>query len=374
MVDAPESGKAGTKKTAEEAYDEIAAREGFDENGDDLPVVDESPEDDEPLLAGEDDNEDGHEETVASEEAEGEEVQPPDPEDEAPVTETATGADGLLEAPHTWPKEWKDAYNQIDSPEVRKAVHDMTGHMNRAFSQRMMELSETRREYEGLSRSLAPHMERLQRGGLTPEMAVSRALGWDAHIQRDPVQGWLDYGKALGIDPAQVLQAQQRETRYMTPTERAIMEANQGVEQRLEANERRVNDWFAQQQEREARERQARATVTLQRFMTEKDDAGNLKHPHVDLVAGVMTRLIDGPDPAASTLEEAYEMAAANNPQIKAAREKIRKATQVRGAQEKVKKVRKASGGIVGKAGKPAKPAKTFEERAAENYDKIANG
>jgi hypothetical protein len=373
MEKAPHSGKA-LKEQAEKLYDEIADREGLDEYGDDIPDVDDDPEADDPVLA-EDDN-DGDE---IRDEPVGEDDSPGDEEDAETVAKTKndvpTPSQGAgPEAPHTWPQEWKDAYNQIDSVEVRQAVHEMTGHMNKAFTQRMTELSEMRRDQEAITRAMTPHAERLQRAGIAPDVAVARALGWDAHISKDPVQGWLDYGKALGIEPAQVLQAQQAETRYMTPAERQVMEQTQGITQRLEANERRVAQWMESQQQRENSEREARAKHTLLRFMNAKDDAGNLLHPHVDQVAGVMTRLIEAN--AAPDLEAAYTMAAANNPQIREAREKLRKANQVKGAQEKANKVRKASkSGIVAKGGgKPGKSPRTTEQIVSANYDKIANG
>lgn len=373
---APQSGKA-MKEAAEAAYDDLAKEHGIDEHGDEIPV-DDDVEDDGPLLEGEDEDNDGDDDQPVVDEADDDEPgesegDSEDQEAEEPAAAEAAGDDDLA-APHTWKQEWKDAYDQIKSPEVRKAIHELSGHMNRAFTQRMTQLSDTRKEFQNMERVITPHAERLQRAGMTPEMAIGRALGWDAHISADPVQGWLDYGKALGINPNEAIKTQVDETRFMTPTERTMMEQNQTLAQRLEANESRLGQYLAEQQQRDTATRTANAEQTLQTFMNAKDDAGNLLHPHVEMVAGVMTRLIDGN--VADDLDQAYEMAAVTHPTIKAARAKTRKATQVRGAQVKAAQVRKASkSGIVGKGGgKAPKAAKSFEDRALENYDKIANG
>lgn len=366
---APGPGKA-SQIAAEKAYDELAAERGIDEHGDEIPEVD----DDESAL-----------EEVAESEVEEvneveEEEQPPEAEEaaeeieEEASSETEPPSEELKPAPHTWRQEWKEAYDKIQDPTIRNAIHELTGHMNKAFSERMSEFAQAKRDTEGIKRALGGHADRLQRAGISPEVAISRALGWDDYMQRDPMKGWLDYGKALGIDTAKVLQEQQQETQYLTPTERMIQEQNAALAKRVEATERMTAQFQARQQQQTAQERQAQAYQVLQDFMNVKDDAGNYAHPHVDKVAPLMTRLIE--NGVVDDLESAYAMAAANNPEIAEAQAKARKAAQIRSSQKTAAKVRKASkSGIVGKGtakGQP-KAVRSTEDQVKAAYDKIAN-
>lgn len=362
-------------EAAEKAYDEIAEREGIDEHGDE--IVDVAEDDESALQTTEeivDDDEIAGEEPTRSEEQEA--VEPQEAQEAGTEERGEAGSGELRPPPHTWSQEWKDAYNKITDPTVREAVHQTMGNMNKAFSQRMTEFAQAKRENEGLRNAMTPHVNRLQRAGLTPEMAVSRALGWDQYIQQDPVKGLLDYGKALGVDLAAAVQEQQKaNTQYLTPTERAIQEQNEALAARIEATERNYAQWQAQNAQADATQRQAKAVNMLQHFMNAKDSAGNLTHPHVEMVAPMMTRLIE--NGVTADLEEAYQMAAANNPDLRRARENTRKAQQVRESQRKAKKVRQASrSGIVAKGtsrGQP-KAARSTESQVSAAYDKIANG
>ena len=362
------SGKA-MLEAASDAYDDLAEKYNIDENGDErVEIDDDEPAlDDEPAVARDSDDEEP--EAVEPQQAQETGAEERGAEAEPISTE-------LKPPPHAWREEWKQAYNKINDPVVRNAVHEVMGNMNKAFSQRMTEFAQSKRDTEGIRNAVAPHANRLQRAGISPDMAVSRALGWDQYIQQDPVKGLLDYGKALGVDLASAVKEQeQANTQYLTPTERAIQEQNQALAARIEAQEQNYARWQEENQQASTKQRQAQATQMLYRFMNAKDEAGNLTHPHVEMVAPMMTRLIE--NGVTADLEEAYNMASANNPHLRQARENTRKAGQVREAQRKAKKVRQASrSGIVAKGttrGQP-KAARSTSDQVSAAYDKIANG
>jgi hypothetical protein len=357
-----ESGKA-MLEAAEKAYDEVAAKHGIDEFGDEVDFED---DDDEALEATEAEDhseeveEEGHDEIEASEAS--------DEPVEAPVAEV------LPDAPVTWRQEWKDAFNSITDPKMRNVFVDMNKQMNAAFTKSMMEAARVRKDNQRVAEVVTPHIERLQRAGISPDVAIARALGWDAHMQKDPVQGWLDYGKAMGIDTDQVMQQASQEQMYLTPQERAIQQSAQQQQQELQRMRQEWNQYQQTQQQAEWRNRQANAYQMLDQFMNAKDSSGRPLHPYIEHVAPQMTDFIQ--KNAAPDLESAYQMALAVRPDVRAALQQSRQAGQVKAAKGKAERVRKASSsGIVGKgSGKPAKAPRSIEQIASAAYDKIANG
>jgi hypothetical protein len=362
------TGKA-TQLAAEKAYDEIAEREGLDEYGDE--VVDMSG-DDEPVVEAEEPGEDTdpevdepEEEIPAAAEAEDQEGE------EEPSAQTEASPATPVLAPHTWPDDWKQAFNAVN-PQMQGIMVEQHKLMNKAFSSRMMELGKRRRELEGVEKAISPHIQRLHRAGIGPETAVMRALGWDEHIQKDPQQGIRDMAQAYGVNLGELSKPSAQE-RYMTPAERALQEENRNLAGRLENIEQSQARYAQAQQQSAWRQRQARAYRMLQEFMNATDDKGNQLHPYIEHVAPTMTKLID--NGMAEDLEDAYNKATAMSPQIREARDTFREAKRKEDARKAAQKARKASGGIVetgGRRGK-AKGQKTFEDRVAETYDKIAN-
>lgn len=384
-TEAPDVGAGKAMKlAAEKAYDEIAEREGLDEHGDE--VVDMSG-DDEPIADPEVDAEpeaeaveiDGTSEdpqggTDGEPEGGGKPSTEGGEEPEAPPAAASGEPSGEPpKAPHTWPQEWKDRFSQMPV-EMQSLVSEQVQSMNKVFSERMMSLSNEGKRQEAVARSIQPHSERLQRAGISPDVAVARALAWDALIGQNPVEGFRSMAKAYGVDLKAVAQPAESEL-YLTPQERQMREENQ----RLGKDVQGIRAYLAQQQREarasNARSRQASAEAVLEDFMNAKDEEGNLLHPHVELCAPMMTRLIDAG--VADDLEDAYNMAAQLTPEVQTAREDKRKADERQEAQAAAKKARKASGsGIVGggnKKPKGAKPAKSFEQRASEMYDKLAS-
>mgnify|MGYP001826086820 CR=1 FL=1 len=360
------SGKA-TQMAAEKAFDKIAEREGFDENGDE--IVDMSG-DDEPVAEVEADAEtDEPVEEVAS----GEEVEEEGEAEAAPEAEATTEQE-VIEPPHTWPQEWKDAFAAVP-PEAQKIMDQQSRLMNRAFTQKMMEVGQDRKKYQGVDQAVQPHIERLQRAGIAPEVAIQRSLAWDAHIQKDPAQGIRDMASAYGVDLNTVIPKEEPE-RYLTPTERALEEQNKQLAGSVEQVQASMAQWQQKQQKAEWDRRQANAQSMLEEFMNAEDEQGNRLHPYIEHVAPMMTQLIQ--KGMAEGLDDAYTKAVAWTPEIREAELKARRKAVAKKAREQVAKARKASGGIVDKSGRRG-AKKTGQPRSTEAivsaaYDKLANG
>jgi hypothetical protein len=350
------SGKAFAQ-AAEEAYDKLAEEHGIDEHGDEIVDID----DDEPALEAEEEVVDEVEEPEIEDEEEPIEASDEEVEDPAPHIPSL--------APETWSQEWKETFAAIPE-EGQKAMLEMNKHMNSAFTKRMMETSNLKRDLTGITRAIQPHQERLQMAGISPDVAIQRSLAWDAHIQKDPQQGIVDMAKAYGVD---LSQATTSEEMYLTPTERALKEQAERANQSAMSVQQQMQQWQQMQQQQEYNQRVGNAHHMLQEFTNATDEKGNPLHPYIEHAAPQMTQLIQ--NKMASGLEDAYEMAVKLNPQIQEHLNKRRQASQVRQAQRKAEKVRKASkSGITTKArGGTGKPVRSTEDQVAAAYDKLAN-
>jgi hypothetical protein len=330
----------------EEAYDKIAEEHGVDENGDEISTID----DDEPLLEG--DN------PIVNDDPDAPLLdQPNEPAQDLPLA----AVEAL--APHTWKQEWKESFDKITDPGMKAAILEQNQNMGRAFTQKMTELATIKRDLGGVQGSLQPHMERLQRAGITPDVAIQRSLAWDAHIQRNPQQGLMDMAQAYGVDLAQVAQPEQE---YLTPTERRLQQDAQNANHSVQQVQAQMAQWQENQRQADWNHRASNAHGMLEHFMNAKDESGNLLHPYIEHVAPVMTQLIQ--NQMAPDLETAYQMAETWSPDIQAARQRTRQSEQVTAAQVKAAKVRKASGGIVSKPNSSGKAPRTMEQQLEAAY------
>lgn len=348
--DGPIEDSKPEKLTPEEAYDKVAAEHGVDENGDEIVIDDDEP-------------------AIVEEAAEDPDVPRETSEEVDEPAVAAETSDDPLVAPHTWKPEWKENFNKITDPDMKKAILEQNQNMNRGFTERMTELATIKRDLMGVSQAVQPHTERLQRAGISPDVAIQRSLAWDAHIQQNPQQGILDMAKAYGVDLGQVTQQGNQE--YLTPAERRLQEQAQMANQSVQQVQQQMEQWQQHQQQQEFAARQANAHQVLDEFIHAKDETGNPKHPYVEHVAPLMTQIIQSQ--MAPDLETAYRMAEQWSPDIQQAREQARKAEQVKAAKEKAEKVRKASGGIVGKPGSKGSSSRTMEQQIEATYNKIAN-
>jgi len=330
----------------EDAYDKIAEEYGVDENGDEIASID----DDESAL----------DEDVSRETSEDEPLTEQPEAVKTPLAATETIA------PHSWKQEWKDSFNKITDPTMKSAILEQNRNMDRAFTQKMTELATIKRDLGGVQSSLQPHMERLQRAGISPDVAIQRSLAWDAHIQRDPQKGIQDMAKAYGVDLSQTVQ---REQEYLTPTERQLRDQAQQANQSVQQIQAQMAEWQHQQQQAEWNQRASNAQNMLDQFMNARDETGNPLHPYIEHVAPMMTQLIQ--TNVAPDLETAYRMAEKWSPDIQAARERSRQAEQVKAARAKADKVRKASGGIVSKPTGSGKAPRTMEQQLEAAYNQI---
>jgi hypothetical protein len=360
----PETGKSA-QEGMEEAWDEIAESEGIDDHGDPVEV-----DDDEPALAAE------TEEAPEVEEPEAPEIEASDEETEE-VEEPEASDDPQL-APHTWSEEWKGDFNALD-PAGQKLMLKVNGEFNKAFTQNMTQLAGVRREQEGIKNAVQPHSDWLQRAGLTPEIALQRALGWERHIMANPVQGAIEFLQARGVDLGQVTQQLQppENEQYLTPSERQQRSEMNQTGQALQQVTQRLDHMQNSQQNAWQQQTYDHYQNVLGNFIQATDDAGSLTHPYMEHVANDMTEMVyaarqRGEEP---NLERIYEDAVWKNPTTREAQLKNWQTNQAQKNQQSVAKARKASGSIVSKSssGTTKNAPRTAEQNVAAAWEQNAN-
>ena len=248
---------------------------------------------------------------------------------------------------------------------------------NKAFTGNMTKVAIMRRDQEGIHNAVGPHQEWLQLAGLSPDVAIQRALGWEKYIMQNPVQGSLEFLRARGVDLSQLQQAIQPEhDQYLTPEERQSREQMTQNSTALQQVTQRMDSFQQAQVDQQNSANYAYWQNELGTFIEAKDDSGNLKHPHIEHVANDMTEMVyasrqRGEQP---NLENIYENAVWRNPETRKAQLSNWKADQVKENKERVKKVRKASSTIVTKSGGNSTPnaPRTSEQNVEAAWEQNA--
>lgn len=275
-------------------------------------------------------------------------------------------SDEPLIAPKTWPEEWKNTFNSLPA-EAQKVLSQMNKDMVNGFNRRMGQMASRERELSGLQKSIQPHMDRLQRAGMNPEVAIQRALAWDAHIAQNGPKGILEMAQAYGIDPQALTQGTGQQE-YMTPTERSLQQKLDDMQRQLMGTQAQFQNQSREAQQRQRLLREENANRAIQGFMHAKDPSGKPLHPHFEHLAPMMTRLLQSQ--VAQNMDQAYEMAASLDPDVKAARERARQAAERKANERKVEQVRKASNAGITSKSTGRNSNKSFEDEVAAEYRK----
>ena len=310
--------------------------------------------------------EEGEEETAAPEETSEAEAQPEDGE-EAPEVEASEEEDDGEEAvieedepdydeppPARWPRELKEAYAQL-SPGMKKTFMErLFKPMQKTYTESTMELSKAREELGPIAEMYQQHREEFQRMGVDPATAVQQQIAWAAHFARvGPEQGISDMRKAFRLEGDD---GQEVSDEYLTPSERALKQRLDALEQRTSREQQQSQQ--TQQQERQHAAQQAMAQEAqegLRSFVSETNEDGKPAHPHVQELApeiagiirgGLVKRVDDFGQrvPARDVVAQAYKMAVQMNP-------KFRRATQNNGQVGRAKAAQKV--GVVTKEPSP---------------------
>lgn len=305
----------------------------------------------------------------------------PAPETKTEVTDpAAASAVDTREPPAHWAQADKDKF-KAQAPEAQAFILDRFKAMEGDYTRKTQEIANFKKEYGPVDEMFAPHKDVLRQKGFTPRSLIEAwanvetrlAAGPDSAV--DVIKGLVSgynipaakIAAALGLtgsaaqqsQPAQQPAAVENGQIVALPPElaaelKALREQVTGV-----------TSWKSQQEQnaanmRRAQELQQEQAVETQvnEFRNSRDDKGNLLHPHMAEVEGMMTALANAAlaskQPVPS-LTELYETAIYAHPGVRQKvltaerqQEEIKRADEARA---KAASARKAGSSVTGAPG-----------------------
>jgi hypothetical protein len=273
-------------------------------------------------------------------------------------TDTVAGAvTETLEAPQHWPAAARELFAK-QSPDGQKFLLERHKAMEADYTRKTQELSATRRMKEALDEIFGPMRDSMHRDGIDEVTAVRQLVAAHRYLQEKPQEAALWLLQKYGIDAKALTEEgagqAQPDPRYAQ------------LEQKHAQTDRILRGFLSAQHEQ-----QFKANLSaVEQFAGEKDDQGNLKHPHFDELGPDIADLIKLSKARGQEipLQEAYDRAKYANPQVRSKvlaaenAERQKKADQERQAKADAAK-RAAAANITGQGAATPVAAKTSSIR-----------
>jgi hypothetical protein len=250
-------------------------------------------------------------------------------------------------APESWKPADKEAFKTLP-PEMQKLISDNSRAQLADYTRKTQAIAALKNEYGPVDEMFAPHKDVLRQKGFTPRSLIESWANVETKLAAGPdsaievIKGLLTgynipvekLATALGITRQQAAAVTQQPGQQPTAVENGQTVAlPPQVEAELKALREQVGTFGQKFQTIEQREQASRRAVELQQeqaaedtvnqFRNSKDEKGNLLHPHMADVEGMMTALaqaaLASKQPVPS-LKELYETAVYATPST---REKV---------------------------------------------------
>lgn len=307
--------------------------------------------------------------------------------DQQPDPNAAQTPVDTKEPPTHWSQADKDKF-KAQAPEAQAFILDRFKAMEGDYTRKTQEIANFKKEYGPVDEMFAPHKDVLRQKGFTPRSLIEAwanvetklAAGTDSAVEvlKGLAQGYnipvAKIAAALGITGAAPT-AQQQPAQQPVATENGqVVPVPPEVQARLDLLLQKVNGFeqkfgTIEQREAEARRRadvEAANAVENQvnEFRNSKDDKGNLLHPHMAEVEGMMTALANAamaskqPIPS---LKELYETAIYAHPEVRqkvlTAQRQQEETKRTEEARAKAASARKAGSSVTGAPGPGQAPS-----------------
>lgn len=293
----------------------------------------------------------------------------PSDKDAAPSgSDTGSAADeASLAAPKVWPKEQRELFAKAPD-EVKKLLLARERHHNSSFTKNATENATHRKFSEEVRGLFTPEARQtMQANGIDEMAAIKRLVGFHDRLTRDPAGEIKALMGRLGLKPEQLLGKTSSAADPATPEDEEFVDP---YVKKLESKVGTIENFIV----RALQDQQTQALTSLEQefvvFESDKDEAGQPKYPHLDVVYDSMLHLMKS-DPAISAmpvsqarqkLERAYETAVYLNPEVRKlvidadfARRTARDPAKEAAARAKAAGTRKGSPGANGSGAVPAK-------------------
>lgn len=100
--------------------------------------------------------------------------------------------------------EEKEVFSKAD-PKLQAYLSRRAYETRAAFSREMQKVQDANKYYENLNKAIQPHQEYLSKKGLTPDIAINRAIAWERAFETDRIGAAKEYLAAQGVDIYELL-------------------------------------------------------------------------------------------------------------------------------------------------------------------------
>jgi hypothetical protein len=347
------------EETMSDAFDKIEADESGEESADDT----QQEESDDTGNEG-DDGESSSDEEQGSEEATGESEY--SEEGQGTEGEDDTSEEKSVEPPTSWSDEDKEEFLKLP-PEVREIIARREGERESAFHDKSQGFADSQAKINALESIVAPRRQGWAANGMNETQAIQQLIALSDMANSRPGEfiQWL--AKTTNFDLGTLVEDYGGGDEYADELD--------GEDSALLQRVSQLENHIVQNANAENVRAQGEAAFTLESFSNDKDNTGQIKHPHYEKVKTAMGNLIEAGQ--ANSLDEAYGKAIWMDPEIRDTLIEKSNKSALKGGKKKVstdrakraagsnKKSSSASG-----VGKDA-PAKSFEETMSKTYDEI---
>ena len=220
-----------------------------------------------------------------------------------------------LEAPQDWRVDQRIRFAKL--PEDAKALAlEQYKDMQAGFTRKSQDLSEKARFADALWSELQPFRGEFAMSGMNGQTAVRFLLTAYQNYKSNPVDYLKKVAQGAGIDLSALVATESAEQDYMDP---AVARLERRLSERERADQAAANQAYHATYNR--------FLSHVQNFAMETDEAGSLKHPHMEKVANFVLAFVSN----GMNLGDAYDAAVRSDPTlygeaVKAAEDRARKA------------------------------------------------
>lgn len=220
-----------------------------------------------------------------------------DTEKSSDVTEPEPKVEAsIAEAPQHWSAEHKETFSKIPE-EHRGFILQRYKEIEGDYTRKSQELAKQRKRYDSMDEVFEPVRANLNMQGIDETQLMRQYLAYHQNLHKDPA-GTLKYlAQQYNVNLGEVAQTEE----FIDPEIKQLRDQNLQLNQKISNIETQFTQSHTEQ-----------AQVTLDNFVSEKNEKGELKHPYYNEVRPMMGRLLASGD--AEDIYKAYEMATRANP------------------------------------------------------------
>lgn len=271
----------------------------------------------------------------------------------------------IIPPPASWSKDEVERFKTLP-PDTQKYIAERERQRDTFLTQKANKIAQDERRYAEIHEAVAPHEEAWAREGISTGQGIKQLIAAQAYLEKNPVAGLQWLAQSLGVDV------------------RTLAQAPVQVDPQIQGLHGKVTELETRLAERDRLAQQAQiASVQrdLESFTFEKDEQGNPKRPHLEMLAEDMVPIVArlrAENPGAASrdiLAHAYDKAVWANPNTRKSLLEDMERKRLEDGKSKVQSAKRAGSSVVGAPnGSSMRPApKNLREAIEASYDLLTS-